>query len=226
MFELTKPENPTRTTIRPSDLTFGLSNCKRCLWLFYWFKLELPKTMPLVAPLSALQEKRFRNADLQTLHPSLPRGVINRYGMKVMSKRIIVDDVETRWSIAGKYDLLASNEDGTATLIDCKVSSREDDQGQHYSPQLEAYVFALENPLEGLPQKVSNIGLLKWKPDRVLEVDGSYAFAVTQVYEPVERNLIGFERLLFECIAMLEGPLPEPGEKCALCKYLNLLREL
>lgn len=215
-----KPENPTRLTIRPSDLTFGLSNCHRCLWLFYWFKLDLPKVMPLVAPLSALQEKQFRHTDLHSLHPSLPNGRIDRFGQKVLSKRIVLNGEETRWSIAGKYDLLATNEDGTATLIDCKVSGREDDQGEHYSPQLEAYVFALENPSEGLPQKISNIGLLKWRPDKVLELGNQYAFGVTQVYEPVERDQVGFEKLLSECIEMLEGPIPDSGEKCALCKYL------
>jgi len=176
--------------------------------------------MPLVAPLSALQEKQFRNTELHSLHPCLPKGRIDKFGQKVLSKPIVLNGKETRWSIAGKYDLLATNEDGTVTLIDCKVSGREDDQGEHYSAQLEAYVFALENPSEGLPQKVSNIGLLKWRPDKVIELEDSFAFGVTQVYEPVERDVAGFEKLLSNCIEMLEGPIPDSGEKCALCKYL------
>lgn len=217
-----KPLSPTRFTIRPSDLTFGLSNCSRCLWLFYWFKLDLPKIMPLVAPLSALQEKQFRNTDLQKLHPSLPKGKIDHFGQKVLSKPISLNGTETRWSIAGKYDLLANNEDGTATLIDCKVSGKEEDQGEFYSSQLEAYVFAIENPKDGLPQKVSNLGLLKWRPDKVIAHEDTYAFRVTQVYEPVQRNKEGFYKLLTQCIEMLEGPLPDSGEKCTLCKYLEI----
>jgi len=178
--------------------------------------------MPLVAPLSALQEKQFRNTDLQKLHPSLPKGKIDHFGQKVLSKPISLNGTETRWSIAGKYDLLANNEDGTATLIDCKVSGKEEDQGEFYSSQLEAYVFAIENPKEGLPQKVSNLGLLKWRPDKVIAHEDTYAFRVTQVYEPVQRNKEGFYKLLTQCIEMLEGPLPDSGEKCTLCKYLEI----
>lgn len=217
-----KPAEPTRTTIRPSDLTFGLSTCHRCLWLFYWYKLDMPKIMPLVSPLSAMQEKAFRNIDLQDIDAKLPKGKVTRFGQKVLSENLIVNGVKTRWSIAGKYDLLSENADGSASLIDCKVSKNEESQGNHYAPQLEAYVFALEHPASGEAERIASIGLLKWNPDRVLGTDASsFAFGVTQEYEDVERNIDGFYKLISECIEMLEGPFPESGEKCNTCKYLN-----
>jgi hypothetical protein len=217
-----KPAEPTRTTIRPSDLTFGLSTCHRCLWLFYWFKLDLPKIMPLVSPLSAMQEKAFRNANLRDIDPGLPKGKITKFGQKVTSKKFMINGEKTRWCLAGKYDLLSENEDGTASLIDCKVSKNDQDQSALYGPQLEAYVFALEFPEVGQPEKVATIGLLKWNPDRVLGNDpATYAFGVTQEYEAVERNVDGFYKLMKDCIEMLEGPMPTSGEKCNTCKYLN-----
>jgi hypothetical protein len=182
----------------------------------------MPKIMPLVSPLSAMQEKAFRNISLQEIDSRLPKGMVTRFGQKVKSKNFIVNGEETRWCLAGKYDLLSENEDGTASLIDCKVSKNEESQGDHYAPQLEAYVFALENPATGDGQKVASIGLLKWNPDRVIGSNAStYAFGVTQEYEVVHRDVDGFYKLMTECIEMLEGPLPASGEKCNTCKYIN-----
>jgi hypothetical protein len=182
----------------------------------------MPKIMPLVSPLSAMQEKAFRNLNLQEIDPSLPAGVVTRFGQKVKSRNFLIDGDETRWSLAGKYDLLSENEDGTASLIDCKVSKNEESQGDHYAPQLEAYVYALENPATGEAEKIASIGLLKWNPDRVIgNGPPNYAFGVTQEYEVVQRDIDGFYKLMTECIQMLEGPLPESGEKCNTCKYLN-----
>jgi hypothetical protein len=115
----------------------------------------MPKIMPLVSPLSAMQEKAFRNISLQEIDPRLPKGMVTRFGQKVKSKNFVINGKETRWCLAGKYDLLSENEDGTASLIDCKVSKNEESQGDHYAPQLEAYVFALENPFA---ENLYNVG--------------------------------------------------------------------
>ena len=76
-----KPETPARETIAPSDLTFGLSTCKRCLWLKYWFKFELKKEFPLVKPLADAQEEHFRRAPMQAIHPSLKPGIVKQWGL-------------------------------------------------------------------------------------------------------------------------------------------------
>ena len=69
-----KPAKPARDTIAPSDLTFGLSTCKRCIWIKYWFKVTLPGQFPIIGTLSKLQEAQFRGANMPDLDPSLRPG--------------------------------------------------------------------------------------------------------------------------------------------------------
>ena len=94
-----KPETPARETIAPSDLTFGLSTCKRCLWLKYWFKFELKKEFPLVKPLADSQEEHFRRAPMQSLHSSLKPGVVKQWGQWVKSAPISINGLK----LAGRF---------------------------------------------------------------------------------------------------------------------------
>ena len=212
-----KPAVPTRSTIRPSDLTFGLSNCRRCLWIFYWFKVQAPVVMPLVSTLADLQEKQFQGATLQSIDPSLGDGKIVKWGEFINSKKISINGEETRWRFYGKYDILGENSDGTLAIIDCKVSDSERDSGQFYAPQLEAYAYALENPAVGAGTKVSTMGLLVWSP-KSADLTG---FKVEQKYVPVERDSARFQTLLADLINMLEGEMPDSGEKCETCRFIS-----
>jgi hypothetical protein len=139
---MNKPEVPARDTIAPSDLTFGLSTCRRCLWLKYWFKFDMKKEFPLVKPLADSQEEHFRRASMQDISPTLKPGVVKQWGQWVKSAPIKVNGFETRWKILGIYDLLGHYEDGTVGIIDCKVSDSDRDNGPFYAPQLEAYAHA------------------------------------------------------------------------------------
>ena len=221
-----KPDTPARDTIAPSDLTFGLSTCKRCLWLKYWFKFELKKEFPLVKPLADSQEEHFRRASMQDLDPSLKPGVVKQWGQWVKSAPITINGFETRWKILGIYDLLGHYTDGTVGIIDCKVSDSDRDNGNFYAPQLEAYAYALENPDRGKPFSVSSMGLLIWKLAGVTETaqselaSNSHGFGVNQIYVPVERDSNRFTQILEELITTIEGGMPEPGADCNLCNYL------
>lgn len=221
-----KPDTPARDTIAPSDLTFGLSTCKRCLWLKYWFKFELKKEFPLVKPLADSQEEHFRRASMQDLDPSLKPGVVKQWGQWVKSAPITINGFETRWKILGIYDLLGHYTDGTVGIIDCKVSDSDRDNGIFYAPQLEAYAYALENPDRGKPFLVSSMGLLIWKLAGVTETaqtelaSNSHGFGVNQIYVPVERDSNRFTQILEELITTIEGGMPEPGADCNLCNYL------
>ena len=216
-----KPSKPAREYISPSDLTFGLSTCTRCLWIKYWYKLSAPLQMPLVGTLSSLQEERFHNADMPTIHPSLRPGVVTKWGEFVKSKPLQVNGQDTRWRILGKYDLVSTNVDGTLGLIDCKVSDSNRDSGQFYSPQLEAYAYALENPAAGKGHNVASMGLLIWKPATVIGQDNqSYGFGVEQSYVSVERDIPNFLSTISQFIDVLEGELPESGSACTTCNYL------
>ena len=97
--KIVKPEKPARDTIAPSDLTFGLSTCKRCLWIKYWFKVTMPGQFPLVKPLSSAQEEHFRRASMPDLDPSLAPGVVKQWGQWVKSAPIEINGEATRWRI-------------------------------------------------------------------------------------------------------------------------------
>ena len=227
-----KPSAPARETIAPSDLTFGLSNCRRCLWLKYWFKFDLKKEFPLVKPLADSQEEHFRRAALPDLDPSLKPGVVKQWGQWVKSAPIVINGFETRWKILGIYDLLGHYEDGSVAIIDCKVSDSERDNGPFYAPQLEAYAHALENPDRGKPFPVSSMGLLIWKLAGVTETSpseiasGKYGFGVNQRYVAVERDRQKFTELIEELISTIEGGMPDSGSECNVCNYLLKRKEL
>jgi hypothetical protein len=216
-----RPDTPARDKISPSDLTFGLSTCKRCLWIKYWFKVTMPGAFPLVKPLSQSQEEHFRRASMTDLDPTLAPGVVKQWGQWVTSAPIEIDGKPTRWRIQGIYDLLAHYDDGSVGIIDCKVSDSERDNGAFYAPQLEAYAFAIENPERGKAFAVSSMGLLVWKLDGITETkDGSHGFGVIERYLPVDRNQEEFRVLITELIGVIEGEFPEAGPECDTCNYL------
>ena len=217
-----KPLKPARENISPSDLTFGLSTCKRCLWIKYWYKLIMPGQFPLVGTFASLHEAHFHGADMSTIDASLRPGTVTKWGEWVKSGPLHINGVDTRWRILGKYDLVSTNNDGTIGLIDCKVSDSARDNGAFYSPQLEAYAYALENPAVGKPQSVASIGLLVWNPSTAIgQSKESYGFGVFQKYLPVERDVPNFLRTIEDLIDVLEGELPDAGPECTTCTYLR-----
>ena len=201
-----KPSKPARENISPSDLTFGLSTCKRCLWIKYWYKVIMPGQFPLVGTFASMQEEHFHRADMPTIDSSLRPGTITKWGEWVKSKPLQINGADTRWRILGKYDL---------------VSNSARDNGAFYSPQLEAYAFALENPAAGKPASVASIGLLVWNPVSAIGEDKhSYGFSVTQKYLAVERDVPNFLATIDGFINVLEGEIPDPGVECPTCTYL------
>lgn len=222
-----KPATPAREFIAPSDLTFGFSTCKRCIWIKYWFSFELKKDFPLVKSLSTFQEEHFRRAPMPSIDPSLPAGMVKQWGQWVKSKNIVINGVETQWKLRGIYDLLGHYDDGTVGIIDCKVSDSERDSGDFYAPQLEAYAYTLENPLSGKVFPVQTMGLLIWKLGGVAEtrpnefVANSMGFGVNQVYVPVQRDPERLAKLLEEFITVIDGEMPDAGSQCHACNFLD-----
>ena len=221
-----KPALPAREFISPSDLTFGLSTCKRCLWIKYWHKVIMPGAFPLVGTLSALQERNFRNFSTSAIDPSLRPGRVTKLAGWVRSTHLKVNGETTRWRINGKYDLVAENDDGTVALIDCKVSDSDRDSGDFYSPQLEAYAYALEQPATETAVEVATMGLLVWKPERVIEQLGAFGLAMKQSYIPVPRDQEKFLAVIADLISVLEGDLPDAGSECSTCNYFSERFEL
>ncbi|MFM1951808.1 MAG: hypothetical protein RJA33_602 [Actinomycetota bacterium] len=229
---ITKPAQPSREFIAPSDLTFGFSTCKRCIWIKYWYSFELKKDFPLVKTLSTVQEELFRRAPMPSLDPSLAPGVVKQWGQWVKSRNIVINGVETPWKLRGIYDLLGHYEDGSVGIIDCKVSDSDRDNGDFYAPQLEAYAFTLENPLSGKAFSVSTMGLLIWKLAGVAQtrpnefVSNEMGFGVNQLYVPVARDPERLARLLEEFISVIDGDCPDAGADCHACNFFEVRGKL
>jgi hypothetical protein len=216
--------NKKRDYISPSDLTFLWNECKKCLWLKYNHKISTPGFMPLVGPMSAFQESMYREKATSYLSNELAPGVVSDWGKKVISKPIVIDGVETNWRIEGKYDLLLTFDDGSLGLIDCKVTTSEMDADKvsHYRPQLEAYAYALENSLNEESKKVSETGLMMWRVNGAEgEPEESFSFKTSHQYLSAGRDPAAFLGLVKEVINCVEGEMPESGDDCKNCKYVE-----
>ena len=214
---------PPRNYISPSDLTFTYGECKRCFWLKYNKGISTPGFMPLVGPMSAMQEACYRGKPSSALDSQLPAGTISRYGEAVESAPIVINGEETRWRIKGKYDLVVEYENGSVGLIDCKVttSAMDDAKVAHYQPQLEAYCYALENPLDRKAVAVAHSGLMMWKvAGASQDASGNNAFNTESAFLMVPRDPEGFQTFIEEVIAVLDGDLPESNSKCKNCSYV------
>jgi len=224
---MTKTKKP-RYYISPSDLTFLFGECKRCFWLKYHKGISTPGFMPLVGPMSAMQEAYYRNKPSKLLDSQLPDGSISRFGEAVESTSIVINGEETRWRIKGKFDLVVEYNNGTVGLVDCKVttSTMDDSKVAHYQPQLEAYCYALENPLNGTPALVAHSGLMMWK------VAGTYknetecnVFNTEAAFLMVPRDPESFQRFVEEVIVVLDGHIPDSDTRCKYCAYVDKRQE-
>lgn len=118
-------------------------------------------------------------------------------------------------------------DDGTYGIIDCKFQGRDSNKSEFYSPQLEAYAFALENPVSGSAKEVSVLGLLVWSPRRpVGDPDSGFHLELNSSWYPIKRDPAALERRLTQFIAMISGPTPNPKENCDLCKFITDRREI
>jgi hypothetical protein len=155
---------------------------------------------------------------------SLPLGTISEWGKTVESSPLIIGGVETSWRIKGKYDVVITFHDGTLGLVDCKVTTSEMDENKIdlYWPQLEAYAYALENPLTGYGLKVSETGLLMW---RIVSAETDFTdenvFKADKSYLSSPRRQEDFLLLMKEVISTLESSVPEAGDKCTMCKFFD-----
>ena len=210
-----------RANISPSDLTFSWNGCHRCLWLYYNEQIKAPLFMPLVSEIAEMQEVSCIGKTSADLHPDIPEGKVLQHGGFVMSKPIEVDGVATPFAIKGKYDLVMAFPDGTYGVIDCKFQARASDKGQFYSPQLEAYAFALENPAKGEAKTISSLGLLVWSPVKIRgNSSGNFGMELSCNWYPIKRDPEALQARLAEFIGVITGEVPESKSNCDQCKYI------
>lgn len=217
-----KPASPYRSTLSPSS--FYNIRCPRCLWLEYWHNFKFPVNLSLQLKLSRIQEAAYDGVPSTLITSAIPTGQVAKYKTRLTSRPVSINGEVTRWKIHGEIDLLVDHEDGTYSVIDGKVSMKADADAivDAYWTQLEAYVFAFENPEFGEPKPIKTIGLLQWKIEDSLHLEGNQrGFSVGHRYIPVERRPQEFQDFLTEFISIIEGEFPSSGEQCENCKFLN-----
>lgn len=216
-----KPQVPYRKTIAPS--TFYNVKCPRCLWLDYWHGFKIPTNLSLQSTLSRFQEKTFDDVNSSQISDKLPQGRVKNYKSKILSTNLSFNGKTTQWKLYGQLDLLAFNEDGTVSIIDCKVSLKKDEQSlvESYWTQLEAYAFMLENPDNGQSLEISTIGLLQWRLNESSGIS-TPGFIAESKYIPLKRDRNAFHEFMERFLQVIEGDLPESSSNCETCTFLNL----
>jgi hypothetical protein len=213
----------SRNKISPSDLTFGLQGCPRCLWLKYQHSLTTPGFMPLVGDLADMQEKFYLDKATTDISTSLPSGRVIEHGGWVKSQPLNINGRETAFVISGKFDLLLEFEDGTFGIVDCKFSARASDKSEFYRPQLEAYAYALEHPHSGTARQVSHIGLLVWSLNSISD---SPSVEVSVAWQPINRMPDTFKATLESMFSIIEGEMPPAQPECGYCTFVDKRRAL
>ena len=122
--------------------------------------------------------------------------------------------------LSGRFDILSKLTDGTHALIDFKITTPDEEKiFKKYTSQLHAYKFALENPLEGAPIKISKMGAVSINPEKMKLKDGKIIFTTTPTYHPIKEDMDSFFKLVREISEVLEGKEPMPSPTCSLCSY-------
>jgi hypothetical protein len=217
-----KPSTPHRETLSPSS--FYNIRCPRCLWLEYWHGIKLPANLALQLLLSRLQEAAYDGVTSKVISTEIPVGKVSRYKKRFTSMPVKVNGEETRWKIYGEIDLLVDHQDGTYSIVDGKVSMKKDAEAliDSYWTQLEAYVYAFENPLDGDVMPIKSIGLLQWRiADSLHMDDNKRGFSVDHRYIPIPRQPEKFQDFLARFIGIIEGEFPESGSGCETCAFLE-----
>ena len=184
----------------------------------------MPANLALQLLLSRLQEAAYDGVTSKVISPEIPLGKVSRYKKRFTSMPVKVNGEETRWNIYGEIDLLVDHQDGTFSIVDGKVSMKKDAEAliESYWTQLEAYVYAFENPLDGEVMPIKSIGLLQWRIDDSLHLDDNKrGFSVDHRYISIPRQAERFQEFLAEFIGIIEGDFPESGDDCDTCKYLE-----
>ena len=190
----------------------------------YWHGVKFPVNLALQLLLSRLQESAYDGVHSSTISAEIPSGQVSRYKSRFTSQPVKINGQETRWKIYGEIDLLVDHEDGFYSIVDGKVSMKKDSEAliDSYWTQLEAYVFAFENPLEGESKPIKTIGLLQWRIDNSMHLDGDLrGFTVDHRYIPIKRRPVEFQNFLEKFIGIIEGDFPASGADCENCKFLE-----
>ena len=203
--------------LSPSDFAYLWNDCKHCYYQKVKFGITYSSPFPaMFGRINKLLQTSIMGMNLRDVHPDLPSGIITVQEGFMKSKPI----PGTNTYLSGRFDILTKLDDDTYAIIDFKITTPDEEKIlKKYSSQLHAYKFALENPLEGEPIKISKMGAVSIKPDEMKLVNGKVIFTATPTWHPIVENMDNFFKLISDISKVLSGPLPPTTATCNLCIY-------
>lgn len=202
--------------LSPSDFAYLWNDCKHC----YYQKVKNGVSHSGIFPsmfgrINKLLQDSIMGMNLSDIHPDLPSGIIEI--QEGYMKSVTING--TNCYLSGRFDILSKLDDGTYAIIDFKITTPDEEKISKYASQLHAYKFALENPENGKPIKISKMGVVSINPEEMKLVDGKIVFTTTPKYHPVKEDMESFHKLIGEISTLLNGDLPVASETCSLCIY-------
>ena len=203
--------------LSPSDFAYLWNDCKHCYYQKVKNGISYSSPFPaMFGRINKLLQTSIMGMNLRDVHPELPSGIITVQEGFMKSKQI----PGTNTYLSGRFDILTKLDDGTYAIIDFKITIPDEEKiFKKYTSQLHAYKFALENPLEGEPIKISKMGAVSINPDEMKLVNGKIVYTTTPSWHPIEENMDDFYNLIKEISTVLGGPLPPTSATCNLCIY-------
>lgn len=203
--------------LSPSDFAYLWSECKHCYYQKVKNGITYSSPFPaMFGRINKLLQTSIMGMNLRDVHPDLPSGIITIQEGFMKSKQV----PGTNAYLSGRFDILTKLDDGTYAIIDFKITSPDEEKIlKKYSSQLHAYKFALENPLEGTPIKISKMGAVSINPDEMKLINGKVIFTTTPTWHPIVEDMDNFYKLIQDISTVLSGPLPPTTVTCNLCIY-------
>jgi len=203
--------------LSPSDFAYLWEECKFCYYQKVKNGISYSGIFPsMFTKINALLQGSIMGRDISDLVPELSSGIISVEEGFLRSKVM----PGTKVYLSGRFDILTKFPDDSFGLIDFKITTPDKDKIlKKYASQLHAYKFALENPAEGKPIKISRMGAVSVNPDGMKLEKGKLIFTASPDYFEVEENMDEFLTLMKEISDFLHGPVPPEGENCPRCKY-------
>ena len=203
--------------LSPSDFAYLWEDCKYCYYQKIKNGISYSGIFPaMFGKINGLLQSSIMGMDISDIIPGHPSGIVTVEEGFLRSKIIPGTNVY----LSGRFDILTKLTDGSYGLIDFKITTPDEEKIlKKYTSQLHAYKFALENPTEGSPIKISTMGAVSIHPDEMKLVNGRVQFTATPTYHPIKENMDEFLKLMKEISDFLNGPAPAEGENCSLCNY-------
>jgi len=221
--------------ISPSDLSFALDECQRCLWRKIVQGERKPR-QPMPSIFTAIDGgmKTFYNGAGPEVVPcdGFPAGKFDLDRTEVVCSAPLANlgFAYPKFVISGKMDTLYRCADGTVGVVDFKTSRVKPEYIAKYGRQLHAYGWCLEHPGSGPadPMVVSRMGLLSWalnreeeavSPPTGIPAKDCLALYGTPAWHEVVINWFEFRETMIRLCYMLLGSEPAPSPGCEWCAW-------